>query len=720
MIFMESMARSTFSARIPWPEIALSIGATLLFFGLLEVGLKVTGVDSVHISEDPFVGFAGNVPLFVPQIDPQGQEILVTAGNKSGFFNLQQFPRQKSPGTYRIFCLGGSTTYGRPYDDRTSFAGWLRELLPVVQPETNWEVINAGGISYASYRVAALMEELAEYQPDLFIVYTGHNEFLEERTYPTLRSLPPSLTSTLSWLSRTRVWAALSLVIDRFKPADPSRDRDRMMLPDRVSARLDRAAGLDLYVRDDALETQILAHYRMSLERIVDISRSSDAELILVTPASNLKDFSPFKSQHTDDLSARDEAISSRLLQEALGFAREGRSDQVLDITSQAIKLDPRYADLHYLQGQALLAMGRFREAKAAFERAVEEDVCPLRALPISREIIVEVASQKAVTLVDFVAVLEGLLENTVGHSIPGEESFVDHVHPTVGGHRILAAKIVETMIDLGIVTATSSWNDEAILKVASEVESRLTPTYHAQALAKLALTLDWAGKKEHSRRLALAALEYGIEDPLIYLMAARHLAIEGRVDDSLDYLRRALTADPRNPSTHLQLGLLLMGQQQWEAAAAHFYLAQILEQNNPQAPRYLGYVMTQRNRYGPALQAYLQAQRLDPSHMGTKERIDTIRSLTALVSTAAEPTTNGITTYPDGEWKTVSQVRPDETGGYHIDGIGTEWYADGTLKRFSDYESGLLHGAEVLWDPSGDVVGRKVYKDGALVESSD
>ena len=86
--------------------------------------------------------------------------------------------------------MGGSTTYGRPFDDATSFCGWLRELLPVADPSRQWELINAGGISYASYRVAALMEELADYQPDVFIVYSGQNEFLERRTYSGIIEMP--------------------------------------------------------------------------------------------------------------------------------------------------------------------------------------------------------------------------------------------------------------------------------------------------------------------------------------------------------------------------------------------------------------------------------------------------------------------------------------------------------------------------------------------------
>ena len=62
-----------------------------------------------------------------------------------------------------------------------------------------WEVINAGGISYASYRVALVVKELAAYAPDLFVVYSGHNEFLERRTYSdTLDEPEPSRDSRSS------------------------------------------------------------------------------------------------------------------------------------------------------------------------------------------------------------------------------------------------------------------------------------------------------------------------------------------------------------------------------------------------------------------------------------------------------------------------------------------------------------------------------------------
>ncbi|MCK5378818.1 MAG: O-GlcNAc transferase, partial [Acidobacteria bacterium] len=164
-------------------KILMAIGVTVVFFLVLEGVLALVGVEPRLYVEDPFVGFTSTSPLFVEDVDAEGQLVYRTADNKARLFNPQSFPADKGDGTVRVFCMGGSTTYGRPFDDVTSFCGWLRELLPEVDPSHRWEVINAGGVSYASYRVALLMEELIRYDPDLFVIYSGQNEFLEARTY---------------------------------------------------------------------------------------------------------------------------------------------------------------------------------------------------------------------------------------------------------------------------------------------------------------------------------------------------------------------------------------------------------------------------------------------------------------------------------------------------------------------------------------------------------
>ena len=324
-----------------WQAVVLPLVSILVFFLLLEGALALFGIKPVLKTEDPFVGFASNAPLFVPAPGPRGDQWLLTAQNKRGYFNVQGFPQTKAPGTYRIFTLGGSTTYGRPYDDKTSFSGWLRELLPMADSGRDWEVINAGGISYASYRVAHLMEELINYQPDLFIIYTGHNEFLEERTYGQIRDMSPLVKNTVSVLNKTRTWAAMNSAMRSLGLQAQEEEPNRDTLGDRVDTILDLTVGLDQYRRDDALRENILEHYRLSLERMVALARSVDAEVIFVTPASSQNDCTPFKSQHTPgldtcgattiraDVGPGEGCVTHRGLAKGAGYPGDGRRRRI-------------------------------------------------------------------------------------------------------------------------------------------------------------------------------------------------------------------------------------------------------------------------------------------------------------------------------------------------------------------------------------------------------
>ncbi len=77
-----------------WATVLLPLASILIFFLLLEGGLALIGVKPSAQTEDPFVGFADNLPLYVPS--PDGQQ-LVTAANKTNYFNTQSFPTGQGP-----------------------------------------------------------------------------------------------------------------------------------------------------------------------------------------------------------------------------------------------------------------------------------------------------------------------------------------------------------------------------------------------------------------------------------------------------------------------------------------------------------------------------------------------------------------------------------------------------------------------------------------------
>jgi len=708
-----------------WQGVLTSLIAIGVFFGLVEGMLALIGVEPTVRHEDPFVGFAPNVPLFVEETDPDGQAFMATHNNKLVFFNDQRFPRVKAPGTYRIFCVGGSTTYGRPYDDTTSFAGWLRELLPAADTTQGWEVVNAGGISYASYRVAHLMEELAGYEPDLFVIYSGHNEFLEERTYGKLRDMPAALKSTSAVLARTRAWAAMNSVLHRGRTSRDKPEDGRVQLASEVNTVLARSVGPERYERDDTLRDQVLLHYRISLTRMVDIARSAGADVLFVTPASNLKDSSPFKSQHGDGLNEADTSRSRTLLATAMESIDNAAWSEALEALDEALTIDPRFAELHYRRGKVLIALARYEEADVSFRHARDEDVCPLRALSPIRGVLAEVARENGVRLVDFIDLVEQRIFDEQGHRIPGEEFFLDHLHPTIEGNRMLSVALIETMIEEGVVQPAATWGDAVIDEVTARVEGGLDRAMHAQALANLARVLIWAGKVEDAGRLASQALATGLENPDLVVGAVGTVATiaerQGDIALARQHYRRALESDPGNSAIHLKLGLTFLKspEQNLERVAAHVLLATTFWPENDMAHQVLGLAMAERRRYAVAYSSISEALRLNPRNTEAESARARLHQLVEPGARSTDPPKVSLASYPSGAPQRIDQVSPNAAGRHVSNGISTEWFEDGRLKRLVDYVDGVQHGIELKWDPSGVLISRTEYRYGTRTMAS-
>ncbi len=710
--------------RVPlWQAFVLPVAAILIFFLLLEGGLALFGFKPTLKSEDPFVGFASNVPLFVPAAGPGGERMFRTAENKESYFNVQSFPMQKAPGSYRIFCLGGSTTYGRPYNDSTSFAGWLRELLPAADKSKNWEVINAGGISYASYRVAHLMEELVNYQPDLFIIYTGHNEFLEERTFRKIKEIPPLVRSTVSLLAKTRTWSAMNSALQSvgLKPQEEKQDRQKLSV--QVDTILDRSAGLDRYTRDDPLRKNILEHYQVSLERMVALARSVNAEVLFVTPASSLNDCSPFKSEHTDGLDSASRQRSEELLTQAKEAIHQKDWPGAVEILDTAVILDPRHAELQYRRGQALLALGRYEEAEEALRMARDEDICPLRALTPMRSLLVRIAEDQGVALVDYVDLLERHMQETKGYRIPGEELFLDHVHPTIEGHKLLAVALVETMAKQGLVRPGPDWGERAIEAVTAKIDSRVDQEANGRALANLARVLLWAGKLEDAARLANQAQEVAGEYRQVAVDSASILSsvyvLNDRPDLALQVLYSTLERAPGAIEIHLKLAQTLLGRRflDLEKAAASLLLVCQQLPAFDQGFEQFGLAMTNRGRPDIAYSSVMEALRLNPNNANARSILARIKTVMKGQKLDPSPPFIQLDIYPSRAPRKLVQLRRDSQGRSITDGLEVEFHENGRPKHFLEWSWGKPNGYELFWDKEGRLLSRSAYIQGAPVE---
>lgn len=402
-------------------------------------------------AEDPYVSFSGIRPLFVHNSEGTRFE---TSQERLACFCPQSFAAVKSPETFRIFCLGGSTVQGRPYAVETSFTSWLKLNLEAAQPQTDYEVVNCGGISYASYRLVPIMRELLEYEPDLFIIYTGHNEFLEDRTYRRLKRIPNTLIGLHRMMLNLRSYClANEFISKRRARRTESVSSSKTVLPTEVSARLDFENGLESYHRDEVWHEGTIEHFRRNVQTMVRMSRGAGVPIILVNPASNLKDCPPFKSEFSSGLSESEIERITELWEDAEKLTWDDTYGKIR-LLEQAAEIDNRHAGLLYMIGKCYEHVGRLDEAKKWFTKAKEEDVCPLRILEPMQEAILSVAAKNKVPLVD----VKKLFEEQSHEGVPGDEWLKDHVHPSIHGHQLIADSLYETMEDMGLVSKPEGW----------------------------------------------------------------------------------------------------------------------------------------------------------------------------------------------------------------------------------------------------------------------
>ena len=461
---------------------AVCLGLTPLL--LAELACWLGGWGEPDWRNDPFVGFHGTRPLFVLNSE---QDLYHVAENRYACFQPETFAAQKGDDEFRIFCLGGSTVQGRPFSIETSFTTWLELSLKSAAPARSWEVVNCGGISYASYRLVPILEEVFAYQPDLIILYLGHNEFLEDRTYQDVKQRSPQLQRLLAGASQLRSWNALRQTYLQLAGINPPQQTHvRPVLPEDVQTLLDFEGGLQQFQRDQAWQQGVAEHFRYNLRRMVERCRQENVVCWLVDPTYNLCNSPPFKSQPSAAVKTADRQRWLALRQEAAACYQSDlpRAAQALE---QAVQIDGMHAGLFYDLGKCYETMGQFEQAYQHYLQAKDLDVCPLRITEPLRQTIRDVAQQANVPLIP----VHANFRRRSRHGIPGDRLLADHVHPSLSGHQLVAELMLQQCVAAGWVDLPSDWlmRRDAVFQAHL---ATLPDAYYAQGHQRLENLKAW------------------------------------------------------------------------------------------------------------------------------------------------------------------------------------------------------------------------------------
>ena len=434
---------------------------------------------------DPFLSFRTTEPLFV--LEP-ATGLYAIPKHRLTHFRPESFPAAKPAEEFRVFCMGGSTVQGRPFATETSFTTWLELRLRAAAPSRSWDVINCGGISYASYRLVPIVREVLNHSPDLLVIYTGHNEFLEDRGYGHLRPSGGVLTRAALWLAQLRVCEFLRSGFS--KPVDTDEQKEsahRPVLSTEVEALLDYRGGLEHYHRDPVRRRDVIRHFRYNVERMVQLAKKAGVPVVLVNPVSNLRDSAPFKSAHGSDLTAEERREAAATWTPARG-ANDSHAGSALVALLEVTRLDDQHAMLQYELAKTYDLLGRDAEAKQAYVRAKELDICPLRILEPMHAIVREVAHARGAPFVD----AKALFESVSDRGIPGNDWLLDHVHPSIRGHQLLATALFDEFTRRDWIRPEPGAEERRERLYTKHIDS-LSTFYFAKGTSRLEALRLWA-----------------------------------------------------------------------------------------------------------------------------------------------------------------------------------------------------------------------------------
>jgi len=362
----------TFSRR---KTIIYSLLPALLLLGGVEGCARLLELWRPPLTLDYGWGFNEDSRVFVPA--GIARNTMITRPEKQVSFHLQSFKMPKPENEYRVIFLGGSNVN---YMNRQ--LGEMAERLSNNSgTQYQFNIINMGGLAYGSHRLRIMVPEILEYEPDLVLIYAGHNEF-EELKHQAITDIEKLTAQKIAYsLAMLRLARDIWVSLDLLWRTGHARFSE---LPSEVDY---LAAGAHEFTDEEIAERMEL--YKENLDAIVTALQKKNVKVVISTVATNLWE---------PDISEK--------------FSEEKKQIKEL------------YAAGNYEEGMKL--------ARSILSRSKRH-----QASDTENNIIREIAAKHQLTLIEG----EQLIMQAEPHGVPGETLMSDRCHITEEGREIVIAE---------------------------------------------------------------------------------------------------------------------------------------------------------------------------------------------------------------------------------------------------------------------------------------
>jgi len=522
----------------------IAILSPLVLLGVLEVGLRAG-----H--------YGGETPVFEAPDKLHG--VYLIPGRRIG---ARYFPRAKSPPSppfdaflvrkpahgFRIFVMGESAAAGFPYPANGAFSNVLSDALQDVLPNDTVEVVNLGIAATNSYTIADLAPDVIAQRPDAILIYAGHNEYygaLGAGSTETLGAVPSFVRFYLK-LQRFKTFLLLRNVVG--SAMGLARGDSPFAAPDPHPSRMETVVRDQRITLGGKVYERGKRQFESNLLVALGAFQRAGVPVFIGSTPSNLRDLRPFGSV----ASPRD--------------------------SSAAVVFD---------SARGALARRDTVVARMLFARARDLDLIRFRAPGEFRDLIKRAAAKTGAHYVPS----EEAFDSAAQYAIPGQDLFLEHVHPNAGGYLLLGRTYFEALKRAGLLERAdlrrlAEWDDYGRRMDLTALDSRIV--YHTV----MTITTRWPFLPVNAQQnyrgtyqptdftdsLAFAVSMGTIQWARAKVATARRFEARGQIDSAIAEYAGLIRREPHSEGGYRLAGAALLDARQAQRARPYLEKSYAIE----------------------------------------------------------------------------------------------------------------------------------------------
>jgi len=535
---------------------AITISIPFIFFLGLEGTLRLTN-------------YMGNLNLF-KEIEVYDKTYMIPNPNFTAryFFYTNTIPtpptdaflKEKPENGFRVFAMGGSSAAGYPYGYNITYSRLVRDVLQDAMPNRAVEVVNVATSAINTYTLYDQTDEILQYEPDAIMIYAGHNEFygaLGVGSNENLGAFPSFVRSYLN-LQRVKTFLFLrNVMVDASKwIAETFTDSDY----DPSATLMERIVAERSIPLDGPKFNMAMNQFESNMNAIITQFKEQEIPVFVGSVISNLKDHKPFESIEGGEYPPADDV---------------------------------------YQSAKQTLAEGDTSKALKEFIYAKDLDALKFRAPTEINNIVQKLTKQ---TPAHYVPAKEQFLSRAK-HGIPGNDQFLEHLHPNTDGYFLLGKAFAKTMIETDEIPSAvqGGFNLDTYKKKQYTTEFEKRIGYHRIKILKNSWPFvkagspkkdPYSGYEPHSFADSLA-FRFVTKDDIRWEKAKIKLGAyyqsRKEFDKALLQYKGLIRNQPWNDSPYLYAARLLLDQNKLNEAAPYLKKAHNINPESAYANKMLG-----------------------------------------------------------------------------------------------------------------------------------